>query len=71
MQITYDDYIMWKSHPVTEAIKASYVERIEEIKSELAGSAGVDSLHDRFRAGYIQAIIDVNNVDFETLEGKE
>ena len=38
-------------------------QRLELIKEELAMSAGIDPLHDRYRAGYVQAIRDFSDID--------
>lgn len=71
MIITVPDFQDWKSQPVTKAFFVDMDSRIQAVAGELADSAGLDSLLDRFRAGYIQAIRDILAVGHEDLEGKE
>lgn len=62
------EYVDWKSNPVTEEVFEELSQRVEGLKAELAGSAGLDPLFDRFRAGAIQAFTDVLNTSYEEAE---
>jgi len=46
-------------------------ERIEALKEQLAQSAGVDPLSDRFKSGAIQAYNDILNVDVEEVTDED
>lgn len=65
--MTYEDFKDWKSNPVTKQISAGLEARIDDLKDTLATSAGVDSLHDRFLAGYIQATRDFLDIKLEEI----
>lgn len=67
--ITKDEFLDWKRSPVTIAIFSSMVERINDGAKELAGSAGVNPLEDRFKCGMIRAYQEVMSVEFDELEG--
>lgn len=71
MIITVPDFHDWKSQPVTKAFFVDLDSRIQDVAGELADTAGIDSLLDRFRVGYIQAIRDIIAVGHGDVEGKE
>lgn len=48
----------WKQLDVTQEVYKHLRFRVEALKEELANSAGVDPLSDRYRAGYIRACLD-------------
>lgn len=59
-----EEFVQWKQHPVTKAVIASMQARVDYLKDQLAMSAGVDPLEDRFRVGYIAAANDFSDIDF-------
>ena len=67
--ITKDDFLDWKKHPVTQALYGGMVNRINEAALELAGSAGIDPLDDRFKCGIVRAYQEVLTLEFDELEG--
>lgn len=60
-----EDFRQWKDHPVTRAVLGELAGRAENLKHELAQSAGIDSLADRFKVGYIQACYDFSDIELE------
>lgn len=71
MVITKNDFIDWKSNPVTKAVMNELDARIQAVAGLLADSAGLDSLNDRFRVGYIQAYRDTIAITIDDVEGAE
>lgn len=69
MIITVPDFQDWKSQPVTKAVHAEMDAMIQGVAGELADTAGVDQILDRYRAGYIQGIRDVLNIRVDDIEG--
>ena len=57
--ITKQDFIDWKTHPVTKEVFASLIERIHQLQEELGGSAGEDVRQDAIKVGAIQACRDI------------
>ena len=55
----------WKNMAITQEYFAVVKDRVDGIKEELAASAGVDPLQDRFKAGYLQACRDFLDVELE------
>ena len=66
IEITKADFDDWKSSKVTKAFFQAAEERVEDCKDMLAGSAGVDTLQDRFLVGMIQAYREIQ--DFRIVE---
>lgn len=58
----------WKQHPITQEVLNTIKIRIRDLESELGISAGVDSLHDRFKVGAIAAYKDFYFLDMESKE---
>lgn len=58
-----ESFVLWKRDPITKAMFESMDQRLDLLKEELAVSAGIDPLQDRYRAGYIQAIRDFSDID--------
>lgn len=58
-----EDFIQWKTHPITKLVIESMQQRASHLKEELALSAGIDPLLDRFRSGYIAAANDFSDID--------
>ncbi len=71
MVITKNDFIDWKSNPVTKAVMNELDARIQAVAGTLADSAGLDPLNDRFRVGYIQAYRDTIAITIDDVEGAE
>lgn len=63
--MTHKDFVDWKSHPVTKEIIRQLNIRKQLLQDELGVSAGLDPLHDRFRAGAIAGYNDLTEIDFE------
>ncbi len=59
MLITPSEFEEWNNHHVTKAYKEACVDRIEEAKDQLAGSAGMNSDDDNFLRGLIFAYREV------------
>lgn len=57
--MTYDDFIGWKNHPVTQLMHAMCADLIEQKQAILGQSAGVDPLQDRLHVGYIAGLREV------------
>lgn len=68
--ISINDFNMWKSDPVTVAFMQTVKNRIAEGKENLSYVAGIDSNHDNFMRGFIQAQREILEVSFEdTVDG--
>jgi hypothetical protein len=52
------DFLDWKEHPITQRVFAALKEQEENLKNELADSAGISPENDRRSVGYIQALRD-------------
>ena len=63
--MTKEDFLDWKKHPVTKAVYDSIQTRIDDLKTELGWTAGIDLRTDAVRSGSIQAFLHVLNIDFE------
>ncbi len=59
------DFLDWKSHPVTKRVFEGLKEQEALLLEQLAQSAGIDSSEDRYRAGYIAALRDVYLIRLE------
>lgn len=57
--MTKTEYIDWRSSPATKEVFAEITSRIEGLKAELAGSAGLDARNDGVKVGAIQAFQDI------------
>lgn len=66
--MTKSELIDWKSHPLTKEVSATIKSRIIQLEQELGESAGVDPLHDRYRAGAIAAYKDFIFLDIYSEE---
>lgn len=55
VEITKADFQDWKLNNVTKAFMLAAEQRVNDCKEMLAGSAGVDTLQDRFLVGMIHA----------------
>lgn len=63
--ITKQDYIDWKSNPVTKAFFQAVNANIERSKDELL-TTDLDNL--RYRQGYAQALFDILRTEWEDIE---
>jgi hypothetical protein len=62
---TKSEFIDWKHNLVTQSIFANLQSRVDEMKEYLAASAGVDARQDAIYVGYILAVKDMLNIEFE------
>ena len=60
-----EDFVNWKSSPVTREVFKSLEHKIEELSDDLSQIAGRDPLEDRFKAGAIAGYRDLLLIDFE------
>ena len=67
--VTKEEYLDWKRNPVTKALNSALIERINDGAKELAGSAGLNPLEDRFKCGIIHAYHEILTVELDELEG--
>jgi hypothetical protein len=65
MQLTPEEFLVWKKAEVTEAVFDLLKQRIDSAIFELVRDAGKDSQRDRYMVGYITAMRDVLNTSFE------
>lgn len=63
--MTKDDFISWKTNPVTKEVFSGLKARIAEIKEVLAESAGFNPLTDREYVGAIKAYTDMLEINYE------
>lgn len=67
--MTRQDFIDWKSSPITKAMFGALLVNIEGLKEELAESAGATPYQDAVKVGAIRAYRDVIEADwFEETE---
>ena len=59
------DFLDWKSHPVTKRVFEGLKEQEALMQEQLVQSAGIDSSEDRYRVGYIAALRDVYLIRLE------
>ncbi len=65
MVITKDEFILWKSSPVTNEVFGIINERIQDAKEVLAKQAGIDSREDGFYCGMIHALREILEISYE------
>lgn len=65
------EFLDWKQHPITKRVFAGLQEQEQSMAEQLVSSAGVDSLEDRFKSGYIAALRDVYLIRLEDEEDME
>lgn len=63
--MTKEEWVEWKSMPVTEEFFARVQERIQDSLDILAETAGIDSVNDSFHRGFITALREVLNTTVE------
>lgn len=69
--ISKEDFIQWKSEPVTKRIMELITEKIKSGMEELSYCAGSDPITDRERVGKLAAFRDVLGVSFYDLEDED
>jgi len=62
--VNLSDFKDWQSYPMTKAFFMSVVNRIENLKEELATQAGESLRNDGIKVGSIQALRDVLDTDW-------
>jgi hypothetical protein len=62
------EFLDWKSHPVTKKVFSGLREQEINMMEVLGTSAGLDSVEDRYKAGYIAAIRDFYLIRLEDTE---
>ena len=68
MSISKDDFYLWKSDPITQAIFEACEMRIEDGKNTLAGCAGLDPIYDSHVRGIIKGYSEILNITVEDIE---
>jgi hypothetical protein len=69
--ITKQDFMDWKSLPVTKAVFAEIADMIEIGKEELSHLAGENSISDRERVGKLNGLRTLLGISFYDLEEEE
>lgn len=59
MEISKEDFALWKDHPITQAYFEACAERIEDAKEILCRSAGMDNANDNFYRGFVTAYLEM------------
>lgn len=66
--MTKQDFLDWKTHPVTRAVAASFQEKIDELKSRLVGETlDPEGVNPAATAGAVRAFEAFFSIDFEEL----
>ena len=63
-ELTIEDFVMWKAHPVTRAVFKQLSDRRESIKDYLVSTAGDDPKQDAVQRGYALAIQDLLTIEY-------
>ena len=66
--ISKEEFIDWQRNPVTQAVFAATVEKINLGATELSYSAGESPAADRFKCGMIHAYRSMLSIEFDELE---
>jgi hypothetical protein len=56
MIVNKDDYVQWKTSPVTEVYIQALTEEIQSVVASLVMSAGLSPTEDRYKAGQIRGM---------------
>jgi len=62
--VTYEDFVMWRTHPVTQLVFFQLKDRLEANKEYLVTSAGDDQKQDLIIRGYSQAVKDLLTIEY-------
>jgi len=65
--VTKDEWIQWKSSPITKAFFEAAAYRIQDAKDILGMSAGFDSTSDNFYRGFIAAYVEMHDFKVEDI----
>jgi hypothetical protein len=68
VSISKDDFYLWKSEPITQAVFEACEMRIEDGKNTLAGQAGLDPIFDSYVRGMIKAYAEMLQITVEDIE---
>lgn len=63
--MTHEEYIDWRQDPRTKQVMEWIKKECYDISVVLAGSAGLDSLQDRYSAGIIRGLEKVLEIEFD------
>jgi len=63
--MTKAEFLEWKTHPTTKAVFNKINERIYDLQVELGSQAGADVRADGMKVGAIQALQDIQDIDFD------
>lgn len=66
--MTKEQYEFWRNQPETEEFFQVVSDLVEDYKERLGEVAGTDSLNDRYSAGIIKALKEIQSIDFVTGE---
>lgn len=66
--MTKTEYVDWRSMSATKEVFAELQSRIDGLKAELAGNAGLDARADGVKVGAIQAFDDILNVTYDEVD---
>lgn len=65
MQVTKEEFLDWKTNPVTQEVFRVIEERVTDAKDILASTAGDDPVADRYLVGMIRAFNELKEITFE------
>lgn len=63
--VSKEDFIDWKSSPVTQAVFSVVEERIYDAMDILSATAGNDPVADRYLVGMIRAFKELQEITYE------
>lgn len=69
--VTKQEWVDWKSNPVTKAFMLAMVERVKDAKDILSVSAGLDPVSDNFYRGFIAAYTEAQDFHIDDLSEDE
>jgi hypothetical protein len=66
--MTKEDWLVWKSDPITKMFYEACEERIEDAKELLVNSAGLEPTQDNFYRGFVYAYREMQDFRVEDEE---
>ena len=66
--ISKEDFYLWKSEPITQAVFEACQLRVEDGKNTLAGQAGLDPIFDSYVRGIIKAYSEMLGITVDELD---
>lgn len=69
--MTREEFLEWKSHPVTKEVFNQLRLRCSEVASHLCSAAGIDSLDDRRLVGKFEAYNEMLYIQLEDEESDD